>query len=245
LNLVRGSQLGDLSYDGVRKYFWTVDILNNVIYGIMPSGAVADTSKTQQLANPENGGVFGGGIEVAAAQTATVTLDVVLGKTGADFPNQVGSFEFTPTNLGTAGKEVSRFDIASTTGATDFGGIAILEKGQEKFEYVVAMDSRAIYKLRLTSETTGDSFRRGDVNSDSTLNISDPSFLLANLFKGGTAPSCQAAADADGSNKVDISDAIYLFNYLFKGGQAPPAPFPSCGPIAGSSLPCAAACVEG
>ena len=244
-NLIRGSQLGDLSYDPVRKYFWAVDLLNNVLYGITPTGAIADTSKLKQIANPESNGLLSGGVEVAAAQADKVTLDIFLGKSGLDFPNQVGRFDFTPANLGTAGKEVSRLEIGTTTGATDFGGIAILESGAEKFEYIVAMDTRAVYKLRLTAEATGSTFQRGDVNNDSTFNISDPSFLLASLFKGGSAPLCQAAADADGSNEVNLSDAIYLFNYLFKGGPAPPAPFPGCGPIAGSTLPCNAACVEG
>lgn len=75
-----------------------------------------------------------------------------------------------------------------------------------------------------------DTFRRGDVNGDSQLNISDPSALLVWLFMGAADPSCMDAADADDSGTHEITDAILILNWLFVGGAVPPAPGPlECG----------------
>ena len=67
-------------------------------------------------------------------------------------------------------------------------------------------------------------FLRGDSNSDSTFDISDPITLLRFLFLGGEVLGCRAAADANGDGGIDITDAIYSLNFLFLGGEALPAP---------------------
>jgi hypothetical protein len=72
-------------------------------------------------------------------------------------------------------------------------------------------------------------FLRGDVNSDSELDIADPIRCLAYLFLGGAAPSCLKTADADDDGAVNIGDAILLLGYLFLGGPAPAWPFGGCG----------------
>jgi hypothetical protein len=64
-------------------------------------------------------------------------------------------------------------------------------------------------------------FRRGDVDQDGRLNITDPIFLLDHLFKGGTIPECLDAADADDNGKLEINDAIGLLNNLFQSGMSP------------------------
>jgi hypothetical protein len=84
-------------------------------------------------------------------------------------------------------------------------------------------------------------FVRGDANADSTVNITDPIFVLLYLFRGGTCPTCLDSADADDNGAVQITDAIVLLNCLFGGGGPlpPPTPMPtkshydpllSCGP---------------
>ena len=75
----------------------------------------------------------------------------------------------------------------------------------------------------------GVNFVRGDSNGDGEVNISDPTYILVNLFLGGAGPPCFDAADGNDDGGVDITDAIYVLNFLFLGGQAPPAPFPACG----------------
>jgi len=72
-------------------------------------------------------------------------------------------------------------------------------------------------------------FHRGDANGDDRLDISDGISLLAYLFLGGLAPSCDDAADSDNNGRLDVSDPINLFNYLFVGGRPPAPPFEGCG----------------
>jgi hypothetical protein len=71
-------------------------------------------------------------------------------------------------------------------------------------------------------------FVRGNANGDANLDISDPAFLLNELFYGGLSSRCREAEDTNDDGRVDISDAIFAFGYLFLGTRAPPAPFPSC-----------------
>jgi hypothetical protein len=75
------------------------------------------------------------------------------------------------------------------------------------------------------------SFRRGDANADTRVNISDHIWILSELFLGGPASDCADAADANDDGVEDISDALYLLNFLFLGtNPAPAAPGPTlCG----------------
>jgi len=89
---------------------------------------------------------------------------------------------------------------------------------------------------------TAPTFRRGDCNSDGSVDISDAIRVLAFLFIGGSEPSCREACDADDSGAVDITDAIALLGHLFldSGNLKPPSP--ACGPDpTPDALGCAAA----
>ena len=72
-------------------------------------------------------------------------------------------------------------------------------------------------------------FKRGDANSDGSVDISDPIFIM-NYLSGGGAPACMETADANDNAVVNSADSDYLLNWLFLGGPAPPTPGPStCG----------------
>ena len=74
-------------------------------------------------------------------------------------------------------------------------------------------------------------FRRGDPNSDGSINITDGIYVLNYLFLGGPKPACQEAANPNDDAMVNITDGIYILNFLFLGGPAPVAPGPTtCGP---------------
>ena len=77
--------------------------------------------------------------------------------------------------------------------------------------------------------TDGTIILRGDVNNDSSVNSSDPIYLLAFLYQGGNSPPCMDAADVNDDGYVDGSDVIYLNNFLYLGGPAPYSPYPYCG----------------
>jgi hypothetical protein len=80
-----------------------------------------------------------------------------------------------------------------------------------------------------SSVLSGADFRRGDVNADEAIDMSDAIFLLGCQFSGGECPTCDDAADANDDGALDISDASCLLAYLFQNGPAIPEPS-WCGP---------------
>jgi hypothetical protein len=94
-----------------------------------------------------------------------------------------------------------------------------------------------------------DVFRRGDVNDDARMDLSDGVRILNYLFLGDETPECLDAADTDNSGDLDLSDGVNVFNFLFLGGSPPPTPGSEiCGPDTEEedSLDCAAytSCAE-
>jgi len=78
------------------------------------------------------------------------------------------------------------------------------------------------------SISMGNTFRRGDVNGDSSVSISDPIYLLLHLFSTGPI-QCQDAGDADDNGSLNLADAMYLLSYALSSGPAPLDPFSTCG----------------
>jgi len=72
-------------------------------------------------------------------------------------------------------------------------------------------------------------FRRGDPNADGTIDLADAIFLLSFLFRSGSVPSCEDAADANDDGDLDLSDPLALLAHLFAGTGPLPAPFRKCG----------------
>lgn len=73
---------------------------------------------------------------------------------------------------------------------------------------------------------------RGDCNSDSIFDISDPIFTLLYLFVGGsTKPSCPEVCDVNGDAIIDLSDPVYSLNRLYSGGPSLIGGPVSCGGI--------------
>jgi Raf kinase inhibitor-like YbhB/YbcL family protein len=72
------------------------------------------------------------------------------------------------------------------------------------------------------SFTLGVPRRRGDINADSNVDVSDAVALLLFLFADGIAPICDDVADVDDSDRIELTDAIALLDSLFRGGPALP-----------------------
>ncbi|MCX6829997.1 MAG: S8 family serine peptidase [candidate division Zixibacteria bacterium] len=63
---------------------------------------------------------------------------------------------------------------------------------------------------------------RGDPNNDHTINMSDITYLINFLYKGGPAPvPDRLMGDVFCDGILNIHDIQYLINYLYKGGPAP------------------------
>jgi len=73
-------------------------------------------------------------------------------------------------------------------------------------------------------------FRRGDVDQNSIVNITDAIVGLNWLFRGSGEPSCPDTADTDDDGRAGLTDMIVIVNYLFRSGVEPAAPGPvTCG----------------
>jgi len=98
---------------------------------------------------------------------------------------------------------------------------------------------------RLAAAAPPGRFRRGDVDGDAAVNLSDPIFTLNALFLGGEVIACPDAADINDDGILNLSDPIAELNALFLGGEPIAAPGPeACGedPVGDNLGPCGAGC---
>lgn len=80
-------------------------------------------------------------------------------------------------------------------------------------------------------------YRRGDLDANGNLDISDVVALLESLFTPSVAP-CFAAHDANADGQVDLSDPVFALNFLFGNGRELSEPFQQCGVDPASLLEC-------
>ena len=136
------------------------------------------------------------------------------------------------------------------SGTTETSAVYPGEPGRTYAFYSVAMDhagNEEAAPQTPDAETTvrggAVRFRRGEVNLDGRVDISDAVRTLSFLFLGGAPIGCMDAADSDDNGNVNITDPIYLLNHLFLGGrELPPPGIDACGedPSADELEPCGA-----
>jgi len=127
---------------------------------------------------------------------------------------------------GAAGPDQAPRQAGPNTGA-DEGNGEVRELSDPVWSY-----PKVAEVLRVTVEPLAGaaaSFRRGDGNSDGTVDMSDVLFPLNYLFLGGTVPVCERTADSNDDGRINIVDPVFLANHLFRGTAAPPPPYESCG----------------
>ncbi len=76
-----------------------------------------------------------------------------------------------------------------------------------------------------------EAFVRGDLNSDSVVDISDLVLFLQHQFFGELHTKCKPRLDVDGSEQVDLTDLFAMMNALFLGESSIPLPYPECAPM--------------
>ncbi|HCW45478.1 MAG: hypothetical protein H8E43_06645 [Planctomycetia bacterium] len=114
--------------------------------------------------------------------------------------------------------------ITTTTGIPDFGNICL---ENPVFSDVTA---NSVGVTIGPCSSLVPTFRRGDCNLDTTFNLADVIYLLAQLFSGGALGSCQDSCDSNDDGNTNIADAVYSLAALFTSGPPPLNPGPTnCG----------------
>jgi hypothetical protein len=73
-------------------------------------------------------------------------------------------------------------------------------------------------------------FRRGDVDGDGRINVSDAVCIAWSLFGECSVLPCEKSRDINDDGTFNLADAISLLSYLFVRGPEPAIPFGECGP---------------
>src|SRR4030095_9597699 len=82
-----------------------------------------------------------------------------------------------------------------------------------------------------TAPPSAEVFRRGEVDGDGAMDLSDAIAVLDRLFRGAGELACPDAADANDDGELNLTDPISILSRLFLGGEALPPPGPlDCGP---------------
>ena len=80
----------------------------------------------------------------------------------------------------------------------------------------------------IPDECDSGKFIRGDLNGDSSTDITDAILGIQYMFQSYTL-DCISAADNNDDGSVDLTDAVYLLSHIFNGTVSIPAPTASCG----------------
>jgi hypothetical protein len=94
---------------------------------------------------------------------------------------------------------------------------------------VVSLATAFVVSFVVSHPALAAPFRRGEVNADGSVSLSDAIATLSFLFLGTFSPPCLDAADANDDGRVDIVDAVRILAYLFLGDAVLPPPTESCG----------------
>ena len=73
-------------------------------------------------------------------------------------------------------------------------------------------------------------FIRGDCDGNGVVGGSPTEAVigLSHTFRGGAAPPCLAACDAEANGSLGITDYVRILRFSFASGEPPDAPFPDC-----------------
>jgi len=88
--------------------------------------------------------------------------------------------------------------------------------------YLPSFNGRYLdYEVKSTSTAISICTPRGNVDGNPGVLVSDLTFLVNYLFKGGNPPVPYESGDVDCENSINVADLTFLVNYLFKGGPPP------------------------
>ncbi len=119
------------------------------------------------------------------------------------------------------GVEIPLGNLPATMTGISLGGPDLVAVGNDR-------GRSKIFRIKAFEELP-ESFVRGDINRDGTMNLTDPLVLLSHLFQGGARLACEDAGDVDDNGQLNLTDGVILLTHLFAAGRAPEAPHPEAG----------------
>jgi hypothetical protein len=193
----------------------TVDVLLNLPDGFESRPYTLPSRVTGRVL--ETGDLNGDGLPEVLVSDPILRVIIVLENLGGGELRQSGGVVELPP-------------AQSTGGAI---ALAVEDMDRDGLQDIVLSDSGtgtvAVY--RSLGCRKAESFRRGDVDQDGGVRITDAIGILLHLFAGAGPLACADAADIGDDGTVNLTDAVALLLYLFQGGARPASPGPlACGP---------------
>jgi hypothetical protein len=99
----------------------------------------------------------------------------------------------------------------------------------EDFGVISPIGILSYEKERVADSALERPFRRGDVDANARVNLTDAIVLLQHLFGRAAAPPCASAADANDNGNLEIGDGLAILLYVFLGQETLAEPLASCG----------------
>jgi len=142
---------------------------------------------------------------------------------GDSIYNRVAAFDpdLDPMTLTVLNPPANTTFIDSLNGAASVKFVPDLTQYWQTFNFRFIATDQAGLADTMIKYVRVVAFMRGDSNSDGNVDISDVTFIVSYIFRGGPAPVSEDVADANSDQHVDLSDALYLVNYIFRHGPAP------------------------
>lgn len=236
----------NMAHPGINPIFFEVygpgSIDNNGNYTYIPNPEDAGETFSIQVETGGNWCQFGGGEYIRWSQGGCEVKIVV----GTEDPppkflnNQKHSFVATTAETLTVQLEYDdvadpcqNYNFTHFVSAQDSMPPGIFDTATGAFHYYGTSADTAVYYVYIVmnegdlADTSGfyiyhfESYICGDMNHLSGINISDLTWMVDYLFKGGLEPITYLAGDVDCSGDINISDLTYFVNYLFKSGPEP------------------------
>lgn len=194
---------------------------------------------TDRLGNLVMRQVFGGrldddfiGVRQTFDEANTPTGFILTGTTGTTEAGAEDTNVYL-VRVDRKGQLVWQKSIDQVQGQIELGHALTLITDNPRYKFATAGQSfsfasggRSVGQLILIGygESQPASFRRGDADGNSTVNLTDAVFTLNALFQGGPQSTCQDSSDADDNGLLNLTDAVFTLNYLFRGSGLPPPP---------------------
>lgn len=174
-----------------------------------------DTWRITQSAHADSTTVATGASVLDGDGQASTTITVAPRNWSGDTPVQIDSVIITTSGSGA---------ISAVTGNGDGTFSATFTApmyGAPDDTITVVVGSYYDFVTEVSAHPVITYFKCGDVTNDGDIKVSDLTYFINYMFRGGPAAYYPGSSDMNGDGELKISDLTFLIAYLFSGGPAP------------------------